>query len=110
MNTHCILFNINSKREQNLNSTIAEPLKNTTVYQSKIALHLECFEKGLIYNEDDSAPTPKKTKVPMHLLYPGYRIPIEDLPRGVERVMVAEHFTKDDGSCKSACGTYFTYN
>ena len=75
-----------------------------------IEVHLDMFNKGLIYNEDDNAPVPEKPKVPMHLMHPGLRMPITSLPKGVERIMVAEHFTKDDGSCKSACGTYnFTY-
>ena len=43
----------------------------------------------------------------MDLMYPGYRIPLENLPRGVERIMVAEHFTKEDGACKSALCVYF---
>ena len=73
-----------------------------------IEVHLEMFKKGLIFNEDDNAPVPETPKVPMHIMYPGLRMPTSLLPRGVERIMVAEHFTKDDGSCKSACGTYIS--
>lgn len=71
-----------------------------------IEVHLEMFKKGLFFDEDDNAPVPETPKVPMHIMYPGLRMPTPLLPRGVERIMVAEHFTKDDGSCKSACGTY----
>ena len=47
--------------------------------QPLIQLHLDCFEKGLVYNEDKAAPTPKQPKVPMHLLYPGLRMPLGTL-------------------------------
>ena len=71
-----------------------------------IEVHLDMFSKGMIYKEDDNAPVPEKPKVPIHLMYPGLQMPLTSLPKGVERIMVAENFTKDDGSCKSACGTY----
>ena len=91
-------FNHRKAIENNYRLPREEPL---------IEVHLEMFNKGLIYNEDDHAPVPETPKVAMHVMYPGLRMPTTLLPRVVERIMVAEHFTKDDGSCKSACGTYF---
>ena len=49
--------------------------------QPLIQLHLDCFEKGLVYNEDKAAPTPKQPKVPMHLLYPGCLLYTSPSPR-----------------------------
>ena len=64
-------------------------------------VHVDCINKGLLYQDSDDIPIPNDPKVAMHIMYPGTRMPKSNLPKGVERIMVAEHFSQE---CKSAHG------
>lgn len=57
-----------------------------------LTMHLDLRKRGLIVPEDSSIPDPENPKLLIHVIYKGLRIPLEKLPKGVERIMVAEHF------------------